>query len=90
MTESKQVTLPVPLALQNLIKANNTLLKSYQSQLMDEVQQANAQIMQILQIDPRNGWRLDMDNMVYVRIDQSETTTVTDPDGFEVGDEGQK
>ena len=90
MSDIKQVTLPVPLALQNLIKANNTLLKSYQSQLMDEVQQANAQIMQILQIDPRNGWRLDMDNMVYVRIDQQEPTTVTDPDGFEVGDVGQK
>lgn len=90
MTETQQVTLPVPLALQNLIKANNTLLKSYQSQLMDEVQQANAQIMQILQIDPRNGWRLDMDNMVYVRIEQSAPTTVTDPDGFEVGDVGQK
>ncbi len=84
------VSMDVPIALQKLIKANNTLLKSYQSQLMDEIQQANTQIMQILQIDPRNGWRLDMDNMVYVRIDQSEPTTVTDPDGFAVGDEGQK
>jgi hypothetical protein len=87
---SNQVTMEVPIALQNLIKANNALLKSYQSRLMEEVQQANIQLMQILQIDPRNGWRLDMDNMVYVRIDQSEPTAVTDPDGFAVGDEGQK
>ncbi len=90
MSDIKQVTLPVPLALQNLIKANNTLLKSYQSQLMDEVQQANVQMMQILQIDPRNGWRLDMDNMTYVRIEQPVPAAVTDPDGFEVGDTGQK
>lgn len=67
---TKQVTIEVPLALQNLIKANNTLLKSYQAQLMDEVQRANLQMMSLLQIDPANGWRLDMENMVYVRIEE--------------------
>lgn len=77
MTETKQVTLPVPIALQNLISANNTLLKSYQSKLMEEVQQANAQMMQILQIDPRNGWRLDIDNMVYIRVEQPSPDEVT-------------
>lgn len=84
----KPVTIEVPLALQNLIKANNTLLKSYQTQLMEEIQQANLQMMALLQIDPANGWRLDMDNMKYVRIEES--TSVTDPDGFEVGDVGKK
>jgi hypothetical protein len=81
-----QVTVDVPIALQNLIKANNTLLKTYQAQLMEEVQQANMQMMQILQIDPVNGWRLDMDNMKYVRIEESSPTQVTDPDGFAVGE----
>lgn len=66
----KQVTLDVPLALQNLIKSNNALLKSYQVQLMTEIQEANVQMMQILQIDPTNGWRLDMENMVYIRIEE--------------------
>lgn len=69
----KQVTVDVPLALQNLIKANNTLLKSYQSQLMQEIQDANMQMMRMLQIDPANGWRLDMENMVYVRIEEEPT-----------------
>jgi hypothetical protein len=73
-----QVTIDVPIALQNLIKANNTLLKTYQSQLMEEVQQANLQMMQILQIDPVNGWRLDMDSMKYVRIDSEETLSDLD------------
>jgi hypothetical protein len=68
---TKQVTVDVPLALQNLIKANNALLKSYQSQLMADIQEANIQMMQILQIDPKNGWRLDMENMVYVRIEET-------------------
>lgn len=68
---TKQVTVDVPLALQNLIKANNALLKSYQSQLMTDIQEANIQMMQILKIDPKNGWRLDMENMVYVRIEET-------------------
>ena len=67
---TKQVTVEVPLALQNLIKANNTLLKTYQSQLMQEIQEANMQMMHMLQIDPVNGWRLDMDNMAYVRVEE--------------------
>lgn len=67
---TKQVTVPVPLALEKLIKANNTLLKTYQAQLMEEVQGANAQMMALLQIDPANGWRLDMENMIYVRVEE--------------------
>jgi hypothetical protein len=64
---TKQVTLDVPLALQNLIKANNTLLKTYQRQLMQEIEDANAQMMQILKLNPDAGWKLDMENMMYVR-----------------------
>ena len=70
---NKQVTIDVPLALQHLIKANNTLLKTYQAQLMEEVQQANVQMMGLLKIDPAHGWRLDMENMVYVRVDDNPT-----------------
>jgi hypothetical protein len=82
-----QVTLDVPLALQNLIKANNMLLKSYQNQLMQEIQEANVQMMNLLRIYPANGWRLDMENMKYVRVEEESTTTqVTDPDGFAVGE----
>jgi hypothetical protein len=62
-----QVTLQVPIALQQLIKANNTLLKTYQSQLMQEVQEANMQMMNILQLHPDAGWQLDIENMVYTR-----------------------
>ena len=77
---TKQVTVEVPLALQNLIKANNTLLKTYQSQLMQEIQEANMQMMHMLQIDPVNGWRLDMDNMAYVRVEEEplEDATITE------------
>ena len=83
----KQVALDVPIALQNLIRANNTLLKTYQSQLLEEVQQANLQMMQILRIDPATGWRLDMDTMKYVLINEEAVQPeITDPNGHTVGD----
>lgn len=69
----KIITMEVPMALQSLIKANNTLLKTYQTQLMEEIQQANIQMMGMLKLDPANGWRLDMENMVYVRITEAPT-----------------
>lgn len=73
---NNEVTLEVPLALQNLIKANNTLLKTYQSQLMQEVQEANLQMMRILQLNVDAGWKLDMERMVYTRsVDESSTET---------------
>jgi hypothetical protein len=64
---SHEYTLDVPLALQKLIKSNNALLKTYQAQLMHEIQEANAQMMNILQLHPDAGWVLDMERMVYVR-----------------------
>lgn len=62
-----QVTLEVPLALQQLINANNKLLKNYQVQLMQEIQDANSQMMSILQLNPDAGWKLDLEKMLYVR-----------------------
>lgn len=59
--------LPVPLALQKLILSNNELLKRYQSELMQEISEANAQMMAILQLNDDAGWKLDMNRMVYVR-----------------------
>jgi hypothetical protein len=70
---TQQVTMDVPLALQHLIKTNNEVLRAHQSQLLREIEEANTQLMQILQLDPAAGWRLDMNNMVYVRVIDEET-----------------
>lgn len=67
---TNQVSIDVPLALQHLIQANNRLLKSYQAQLTQEVQEANIQMMALLKLDPSIGWRLDMDQMKYIRLSQ--------------------
>jgi hypothetical protein len=62
-----EVTLEVPLALQQLIQTNNQLLRKFQSELLQQIQESNAQMMQILRLSGEAGWKLDMDRMVYVR-----------------------
>jgi hypothetical protein len=64
-----ETTMEVPIALQQLIKTNNDLLRAQQARLVREIEEANAQMMGILKLDPAVGWRLDMERMVYVRIE---------------------
>ena len=74
-----EVTLEVPLALQQLIQTNNQLLRKFQSELLQQIQESNAQMMQILRLSGEAGWKLDMDRMVYVRPkDEGELTEPTD------------
>jgi TRAP-type mannitol/chloroaromatic compound transport system substrate-binding protein len=73
-----EITMEVPIALEQLIKSNNKLLKDYQAVLWKQVEDANAQMMQILRLDSSAGWRLDVDRMVYVRIEET-SDSVIDP-----------
>lgn len=75
MSEQQLVMLKVPKALEMLIKGNNELLKQYKEQLFKEVKEANEQMMQILKLDPAVGWRLDLDKMMYVRLNLEEPTS---------------
>ena len=76
---NNEVTLEVPLALQQLIQTNNQLLRKFQQELLQQIQESNAQMMQILRLTPEAGWKLDMERMVYVRPkDEGELTEPTD------------
>lgn len=67
MTPTNEVTVAIPVVLQKLILANNELLRQYQQKLIGEIEEANYQMMQILQLDPLLGWKLDLERMVYTR-----------------------
>lgn len=69
---SEQMSIPVPTALKELIISNNVLLNQYQQELTKKVIAANMEMMQLLQLDPNDGWRLDTENMVYVKQKQSD------------------
>ena len=71
MTEIKSI--PVPIVLKELIVSNNELLSNYQKHLTTKVISANIEIMQLLGLNPEDGWRLDMDQMVYIKQDQNST-----------------
>lgn len=70
MTEKTIV--PVPKALQELIRVNNQLLQQYQNELTSKVFAANEEMMQLLGLDPNDGWRVDIDEMMYVKIPNSD------------------
>lgn len=76
--ETNRVSAEVPIALRQLIVANNEILKTLQAQLWEQVQTANAEMMQILRLDPTQGWKLDVEQMKYVRM-SSEKQTIDAP-----------
>jgi hypothetical protein len=67
-------TVPVPYAIRHLIQSNNQLLKQYQAELTAKVLEANEEMMKLLNLNPDDGWRLDMDTMSYVKIDTDDTS----------------
>lgn len=68
-------SIPVPSAIRELINANNQLLNQYQQELTTKVYSANLEMMQILGLDPKEGWKVDTDRMLYVK---EEPNTETD------------
>ena len=66
-------SIPVPIALKELILSNNRLLTNYQKELTNKVISANIEIMQLLGIHPEDGWQLDMEQMVYIKQEQQST-----------------
>lgn len=65
MEEKKSI--PIPVALKELINSNNILLKQYQQELTHKVITANIEMMNLLGLDPNDGWTLDLDTMMYTK-----------------------
>lgn len=71
-------TVPVPLALRHLIESNNQLLKVYQNDLTSKVLQANEEMMKLLGLNPTDGWRLDIDNLSYVKVENTDAPSISE------------
>lgn len=72
------ISVPVPLALRHLIESNNQLLKNYQTELTAKVLQANEEMMRMLQLNPEEGWRLDMGTFTYVNTTNTDAPSVSE------------
>ncbi len=70
-------TVPLPTALRSLIESNNQLLKTYHNELTSKVMIANEEMMRVLGLDPKEGWRLDIDTFTYVKLEETNDTPVS-------------
>lgn len=66
---------PVPLAIRQLIEFHNTRLREYQQKSLQELQDANIELMTLMGLLPQEGWRLDMESMKYIRIPTTDGNT---------------
>lgn len=67
---------PVPLAIRHLIELHNTRLREYQQKSLQELQDANIELMTLMGLLPQHGWRLDMETMKYIKIPTDGNTQV--------------
>ena len=70
MTEEQtQITeAPVPIAIRQLIELHNMRIQEYQQKSLQELQDANVELMLMMGLLPQDGWRLDMETMKYIKI----------------------
>ena len=67
--EQKQTTeAPVPIAIRQLIELHNTRIREYQQRSLQELQDANIELMLMMGLLPQEGWRLDMETMKYIKV----------------------
>lgn len=67
--EQKQITeAPVPIAIRQLIELHNTKIREYQQRSLQELQDANIELMLMMGLSPQDGWRLDMETMKYIKV----------------------
>jgi len=60
-------TKPVPQALQYMVEQSNKELRDLQQHLMGHIEEASLELMALLDVHPEDGWKLDLDRMVYMR-----------------------
>jgi len=66
---------PVPLAIRQLIELHNMRIREYQQKSLQEIQDANIELMIMMGLHPDNGWRLDMEEMKYVKVSSENGNT---------------
>ena len=75
--EQKQITeVPVPIAIRQLVDLHNTRIREYQQRSLQELQDANIELMLMMGLSPQDGWRLDMETMKYIKVPTDGNTQV--------------
>ncbi len=67
-----QKRIPVTTTLKNIIELVNAELQRKQAELLEIVTQSSIEQMQLLGISIEAGWRLDYENMQYVKLEEEQ------------------
>jgi len=62
-----QETIKCPKSLQYMVEQSNQRLKEMQDTFTSQIIEATQELMEILNISSQDGWKVDLDNMVFVR-----------------------
>lgn len=75
-----QKTIPVTSTLRTVIEFANAELQRKQSEMSQVVMEASLEQMRLLGISIEDGWRLDYENMQYIKLEEPPNAEkVTDP-----------
>jgi hypothetical protein len=66
---TEPINVPVPVAIKQLIDVHNQTLQNSLRNLQD----ANLELMHMMNLLPEDGWRLDMEHYRYVKLTAVET-----------------
>ena len=61
-------TKKLPIALSSLIESSNRELQEKQQQLVNTINQAASEIMNLMSLKSEEGWKLYLNNMQFVRL----------------------
>lgn len=67
---------PVPIAIRQLVELHNTRIREYQQKSLQEIQDANIELMLMMGLSPQDGWRLDIDTMKYIKVPENGNSQV--------------
>ena len=59
---------PLPISLHLLIENSNKTLQDTQQRLLDDVTRAATELMVLMQLNPHDGWMLDLQGMRFIKI----------------------
>jgi len=60
----------VPKALIAMLNSSNARINDLKRRMWADFQDANEEMMKLLQLDPEAGWRLDLERLVYIKSEQ--------------------
>jgi hypothetical protein len=66
-----QNKIPVPLAIKMLIQEHRDRV----NQSLNNLTEANLEFMRMLNLQPEDGWKLDIDSLHYVQMDKQDDNT---------------